>query len=477
MSTQRKSARPRHWPANAESPTLLQFVFLSMLLHMLLVVLFGNTISGGARRGDGWLGPLDVTLRQMSPERGSGFTLAPGADTNLPGAALLRRRDGSTTAPAATPQGNAATRAAPQVPTSAAPVPPAPVSPVPAPASTDVSESAADVSLSPRPPPVESLPRLDRSAPVEVDKPLVSPTVLPPKVSPPAPEQEVAPRIALPPRDAPIAPTTPPEPIAPPVELRQREVPIAPRPPPVEPSQREEPAPVEPIAPAKIEREQAPAVEVKPRDVPMPPMAPIERIAPPMIERSLAPPVELPAPRKAPQETTTPARVAPTPDREATSAAPPLPRNEPVEIAPARERAAPAAIAPGKAPATPTPARAESPAGGEPPRLRFGAPDVDEEVFRSRRDVVAPTSEPGGAPGITAESLRSRAREIAREGSGTRGVLNVVPPPPPQERKDTLAEGIAKAAKPDCRTAYAGMGLLAVVPLVASSVGNGGCRW
>ena len=35
----------------------------------------------------------------------------------------------------------------------------------------------------------------------------------------------------------------------------------------------------------------------------------------------------------------------------------------------------------------------------------------------------------------------------------------------------------AKAAKPDCRTAYAGMGLLAVVPLVASSVGNGGCRW
>jgi hypothetical protein len=56
-------------------------------------------------------------------------------------------------------------------------------------------------------------------------------------------------------------------------------------------------------------------------------------------------------------------------------------------------------------------------------------------------------------------------------------VLNLVPPPPPQERKDALAEGIAKAAKPDCRTAYAGLGLLAVVPLVASSVGNGGCRW
>jgi hypothetical protein len=140
---------------------------------------------------------------------------------------------------------------------------------------------------------------------------------------------------------------------------------------------------------------------------------------------------------------------------------------------PARERAAPV-VAPGKAPA---PARSETPAGGELPRLRYGAPDVDDEVFRSRRDGAAPATEPGGPPAITAESLRRRAAEIAREGSGSSGVLNLVPPPPPVERKDALAEGIAKAAKPDCRTAYSGMGLLAVVPLVASTVGNGGCRW
>ena len=67
--------------------------------------------------------------------------------------------------------------------------------------------------------------------------------------------------------------------------------------------------------------------------------------------------------------------------------------------------------------------------------------------------------------------------EIAAEGSGSRGVLNMVPPPP-VAKKDKLAEDIAKAAKPDCRTAYAGLGILAVVPLVASSVGNnGGCNW
>ncbi len=80
---------------------LLQFVLLSMLLHVLVVLIFGSATMSGARRGDGWLGPLDVTLRQMSPERGAGFTLAPGADTKSPGEALLRRLAGSASAPAA----------------------------------------------------------------------------------------------------------------------------------------------------------------------------------------------------------------------------------------------------------------------------------------------------------------------------------------------------------------------------------------
>jgi hypothetical protein len=51
----------------------------------------------------------------------------------------------------------------------------------------------------------------------------------------------------------------------------------------------------------------------------------------------------------------------------------------------------------------------------------------------------------------------------------------VVPPPP--DKKSKLAEGMEKAVKPDCRTAYADLGLLAVPPLVVSSIGNGPCRW
>jgi hypothetical protein len=212
-------------------------------------------------------------------------------------------------------------------------------------------------------------------------------------------------------------------------------------------------------------------VEAKPRDMPVPQAVPIERIAPAPIERTLSPPVELPAPRKAPAEVVAPARTLPTPA--------PAPARETVpsvrtDVQPAL-RLAPAEVAPAGVPGRPPAARTETPASGEPQRLRFGAPSVEDEIFGTKRD--APAAESGAPPAVTVESMKKRAREIAAEGSGSRGVINMLPPPP-VEKKDKLAEDIAKAAKPDCRTAYAGLGILAVVPLVASSVGNnGGCNW
>jgi hypothetical protein len=58
---------------------------------------------------------------------------------------------------------------------------------------------------------------------------------------------------------------------------------------------------------------------------------------------------------------------------------------------------------------------------------------------------------------------------------GASRLLNLMPPPP--ERKSTLAEGIEKAARPDCRKAYGGMGALAIIPLAADALREGGCRW
>ncbi|TMH21290.1 MAG: hypothetical protein E6H64_08520, partial [Betaproteobacteria bacterium] len=78
VNPQRRPARPASRSFAVDQPTLLQFVLLSMLLHVLLIVLFGNP-AGGTRGGEQWWGPLDVTLRRLSPEPGSGFRLAPSA--------------------------------------------------------------------------------------------------------------------------------------------------------------------------------------------------------------------------------------------------------------------------------------------------------------------------------------------------------------------------------------------------------------
>jgi hypothetical protein len=51
-------------------------------------------------------------------------------------------------------------------------------------------------------------------------------------------------------------------------------------------------------------------------------------------------------------------------------------------------------------------------------------------------------------------------------------------PPVVSDTQTRLAEGIAKAAKADCRTAYANLGLLAVIPLLATTISDKvGCNW
>jgi hypothetical protein len=74
------------------------------------------------------------------------------------------------------------------------------------------------------------------------------------------------------------------------------------------------------------------------------------------------------------------------------------------------------------------------------------------------------------------DSIRRRAGEIAREGAGNRAALPF-PMPVPPAKKSKLETAIENARKPDCRTAYQGLGLAAVVPLIANEFGEGNCRW
>jgi DNA segregation ATPase FtsK/SpoIIIE-like protein len=388
-----------------------------------------------------------VNLRQLVPDRGAG--------SRWPGANRYARC--GVPAPGRRSRGIA--RAAPsevQPVQGEAPL----IQPIPRRGAADSADSRRRAA--PRHP--DALEELDRQhAPAPLSAPVIEPQLAPlielpprqvpllpaapiPRIAPQRIEREVAPPVVLPPREVPLVPAAPIQRIAPqrierevapPVALPPREVPQVPA------------APIERIAPPAIEREAAPPVVLPPREVPLAPSAPIERITPPAIEREVAPPVLLP-PREvpvipaAPIEQIAPRRLEPAPG------------SVPGESAPRIERPTAPAAAPSAAPAK-QPATRTEPSAAEPlPRLRLGAPQADEDIFKPRRDVITPPTEPGGAPHIDREALRQQAREIAARGLESRGVFTL-PITPPPERESKEAKAIDKATKSDCRTAYSGL--------------------
>jgi len=464
--TARRTAVRRRSRFRTDEPSLFQFVVLSMLVHILAIMLFGSTGRGGAGRGEDLQGALDVTLRRLSPETGSGFTLAPGAqDTRAPSRSLLPQREERAVEKAA--------RAPPQIP---------PPGETPAPAT-------------------ETVPSLNRSAPEEVDKPLrlpPEPAIAPPfetmpqqlePVAPPDIERPLAAPIEAPSRAIPIAPAeplpriAPPEvqrPLSPPAELPRQAIPQAPAtsfdrvaPPPakelatpLEPL-RAQPvapaAPIERVTPGAIERSLSPPVEVPTQAIPIVPAGPMERLVAPSNEQPLAPPVEIPR-ESTPVVPSLPLeRIAPPASQQQLAPANELPA--PTRAPAAEEPAHPPLPATRAAPPAAAPSRSESL-----PSRPNGSPE-SEDIFKPRSDM------PEAAPHIDLDAAKKRAvREMAGEGAGSPGVLPF--PLPIPEKKTKEANALEKAAKPDCRTAYAGMGLLAVPALVAATVSdNGGCRW
>lgn len=253
------------------------------------------------------------------------------------------------------------------------------------------------------------------------------------------------------------------------------------------------PPKMERIAPPQMKIEKmlpSPKIEMVPVPAPRPPVAvpaPISPIVPdlPRVERTMVEPPKLVAPLARPvtppvKEPAPPPVEIPrieTPLVPAIPAAPALPAMERApEIAP--KVAAPPPVEP------PAPAKAEPPAVATP-----DAPLSREELFAPR--VPAPAAAPAPAPppprtserdydptkpGIDPDEMRRRASRLAREGTGQRALLPF-PMPAPPERKTKTEEALDKARKPDCRTAYKDLGLLAAVPLIANEFGEGSCRW
>ena len=113
------------------------------------------------------------------------------------------------------------------------------------------------------------------------------------------------------------------------------------------------------------------------------------------------------------------------------------------------------------------------PAAPAAPARATGRPDAGP---LAGHDVATAPSAPASAPRLNLELARPRGGELSRQSSA--GVLPLLSRPP--ELPDKLARDIDKAAKADCRKAYQGMGLLAVVPLAADALRSGkdsGCKW
>ncbi len=282
--------------------------------------------------------------------------------------------------------------------------------------------------------PVPSLPAL----PALPDLPSVP--AARPSLAPVAPMATMAPAppLSLPPAAEPLAELAP----LPPLPLPPSPLPSVPAPPAAPPT----PEPALPtLGPARLQRltpspaaPSIPSPEVLGPAVPTPAALPavaaqaLQELAPPPVLRQLAP------------------------------AATPAVRAEPLPPIQALEPAPPAAAHP----------EAGLPSAPPLETLRPAAPQPADAGPRVGADVAVPSTAASAPRPLNLELGRLRGGELSRL-SGP-GALPVLPKPP---ETDKLGKDIEKAGRPDCRTAHAGSGLLAVVPLAIDAVRGTGCKW
>ncbi len=248
------------------------------------------------------------------------------------------------------------------------------------------------------------------------------------------------------------------------------------------------PAPVRPADDAPPAPLPVPAAAAAPVPVPITPLP--ESPSPTLDPPPASPTAELPplvaSPPPPAQEQPLPA--PPLPAMPAMPAPPPVPSPvAPVPIAPtpSPSRAAPVDVPPVRplpeaAATSTTPPRVESarpvtatvePAASPGPAVAPAGPDAGP--LRGH-DVATPPAPAASAPApLNLQLARPRGGELS--GRMTPGALPLLPRPP--ERPSKLAHDIENAARRDCRTAHAGMGLLAAAPLAADALSGSGCKW
>ena len=425
-----------------ERPSLDQFVLLSLMLHVLVIVLFGDTTGGGARRGEKLWGALTVTVQGLLPDSGIGLKLDRGATLLKIPVSELRPAPAS---PGAVSESRDVVAPAPVEKSAPAEVvaPPAqaPTFEMPPVISKDVEKAVTEFVI-PKP---------------SVDRTYVPPVTTQPSEQAPREAAVTAPPV-MPPTT--VAPT--PAAVTPPIVERALVVPV-PLVTPPEPKPREEvvtvpaPAPKPEPAPPKIVPD-----AVKPV-VPTPaPTIQAAPIAPAPLKPESVQPVVTPTETKPREVPVARPVVTPAPSEPSSRAEAPVPPKVEREVV---VPASPAATV--TAPVTRT-------------NIPSGSTGTDRDASTLRNVPVAPAADglaPDKSKGIDLDAVRRRAREISGGGSGPRTVFPfpVAPQPKPKSKEQQAFDKALK--KNDCRDAYADMGLAAVVPLVLDAVREGGCKW
>lgn len=442
---------------------------LAMLLHVLLVLVLGNTPGGTARPGEGVWGSLSVRLQGEPSDTRPGQPVPPAPDLMPP-------------QPEPGPLGRAKRPDSGQRYGGVVRVAPAADQPV-----GRQQPGAARLGQWRE----RSAERLDGDTVLGVPPALPEPTAVPPPPS--------LPRLAPPGTTAAPAldklPSLPrlPAPVPTPLERLPTAAPLEPAAIAPEPPMRRSPRSPAPL-PAALERLAAPApptLDTAGRlNQDLPTLAPLET-------------QELPTPTAVARQPAAPLPTAPnTPallDQPALDAAPDAPRlrvrpgvaESLDKLAPSAERAEslpnlPKLDAPAMAdkPVTQLPAAAAErvatpsttlpttpsalPVVPAPPLI--GAPDAGS---RLGHDIATPPSAAASAPQPKLNLSLPRGGEISSQGG--RGLLQMLPHPP--ERKSRLSEGIENAARKDCREAHSDKGLVGVVPLLLDGARDKGCRW
>ncbi len=456
-----------------------QFVILSMLLHVLLIILFGDSTGGSPSRAAQLIGGFNASIQARVNNNTAGLpslnSPAARSDTAQP-AAIEPLRPSTLSAPAA-PDVPPATPSTPATEPDKLAVPDA-LPALPTLSKSVVQPTTAFVVDAPKAA-IETVPALDASALAPLPK-------APPLIVPKPMELNAAPSVTR--EFAPYVPpalaiATPTLPTALPAAL-----------PKLAPAATVAPLSLPPVTPLalpaiaapKIAREfVAPAnIEVREPLIVPPPIATIAPAAVPKTEREFVPyvaPIIAPAPAPAtetpplrvPAATSAPAVTTSTPTSPA-APAPPVPSIE-RSAAPAATATAPAATS--TAPAPTTAIKTDRAAPGAP--APAAAKSVDD-IFGARRgDAALP------AKSIDLDSARKSARESSsqatsesrndRAGPRTLFPFPTVAKPPV---KSDVTKIFDKALKrTDCKDAYADMGLAAVIPLVRDAIKQDGCKW